>query len=162
MAKMPATMGIKQSQLRSSKVIYDGELGVDDWFAMDGDIPCGVGLSEGAFGIGGVSSQKGGLNTRKIAEQSYAGKSGDLLCISLCSAVKQKVDIILSVSCNDDRAEVEYKYSAEVSPSDNWLKLDLSPQDFISVLGNRKDWRDIFNLKIIGDEKIIVKSVMWV
>lgn len=158
--KIPYALGVKESDVKSCKLIYDSETGEDDFVAVGGDGSAVVAMACGAFELEGVSVTGGSLVTYKIADKRYQGGENDLLGISMYSESEQDVDVVLC--CELDGELVEFKCGVEISSADNWLKVNLNAKDFVSNVALLSNWSNIVYLKFCSENKIIVKSIMWV
>ena len=162
--RLPAQMGIAETPLTNSRLIYDGDMGTDDWtedaaLAEENTL----GMSTGPFGINGVTAV-GTFGTFKLGDPVFRGKDGYLLQIMLYSPERQNVTITITASVKSKTGAryAEFSYSAAVDPDDNWRKLTLEASDFKSPYGVCESWEDVFGMRIGGASPVIVASLLWV
>ncbi len=165
--KVPAMLGVSETPIRTNRLVYDSDMGLDDWSVLSPLVGLDtLSMIEGPFGIRGVSSKLGTLSTFKIGDAVYHGTGSQLLQIMIYSAADQDVTFTLTACGNekgDDKTKyTEYRFAPRLSPSDNWKKLTLQVTDFKSQLGILTDWERVVNLRIDSDAPVGIASVLWV
>lgn len=160
--KLPAMLGITETPLTNSRLIYDGDMGADDWSedasSATEETLC---VREGPFGISGVSSAAGSLCTFKFGDPVFRGREQYLLQIMIYSESEQQVTFTVATASGGGKSG-EFSHTETLSPGDNWRKLTLGASDFKSPFGVCESWEDVFGLKIVGKAPVIVASMLWV
>lgn len=149
----PAAMGIAAAQLKKNRLIYDGDMGVDDWIGGDGDE---AETGEGPFGIGGVTAESA-LSTFKISDSAYSGEDGYVLQMLAYSEADQTV----TVNAVTKSGEV-YFTLRELKTNDEWTKLSFNVTDFKSAEGSLDSWDKIAAISMLYGARVIVNSMLWV
>lgn len=162
--KLPAAMGVTATPVKPARLIYDSELGVDDWTVFSPTAAAQATMVKGPFDIDGVSAGSGALLTYKLADVIYSGDGSDILQVCMFSAAQQEVTLSIIIKEDEEGETQYYKYRATLmmSPEDNWRKINLVPSDFISESGACQGWDNIVSLKIDSGVPVVVKSVLWV
>lgn len=160
--KLPALLGIDETPLTDSRLIYDGDMGTDDW-SEEASMTAADTLSvkEGPFGISGVTSGAGALATYKLGDPAFSGKEGYLLQIMIYSPEAQTVTFTVAAAAAG-RGYAEFSRSVNLEPGDNWRKLTLEASDFKSPYGVCGGWEDVFGMRIMSASPVIVASMLWV
>ncbi len=91
-SRVPSKMGITSKEVKRNRLIYDGDMGIDDWTLISSEKPV---MQNGPFGISGVQA-KMPLITFKLADMRYRGVEGGILQIMLCTLVDQTIDLVIS------------------------------------------------------------------
>ena len=159
--KLPAMLGIEETPLTNSRLIYDGDMGIDDW-SEEASMASMNTLSvvEGPFGINGVTAKSGALRTFKLGDPVFRGREGYLLQIMLYSETRQNVTLTIAASVKGGKY-AEFSHTVELLPEENWRKLTLEASDFKSPYGSCENWNDVFGLRISGSGAVIVASMLW-
>lgn len=160
--KLPAQLGIAETPLTNNRLIYDGEMGIDDW-SEEASMASSDTLSvvSGPFGIAGVSAASGALRTFKLGDPVFRGKEGYLLQIMIYSPEAQDVTLTVTASVRG-RKYAEFSHIVHIVPDDNWRKLTLEASDFKSPYGSCESWDEVFGVRISGSAPVIVASMLWV
>ena len=164
LTKLPSAMGVTATPLKTSRLIYDSESGIDDWTAFDENGGGSAKMAKGPFDIEGVCADGGSLMTYKLAEKQYKSSGDDLLQICLYCDTQQEITLVITEKTVTGN-EIKFgQYCAVVSigPDDNWRKLNLEPSDFASDTDVADSWADIISLRIDGARPVLVKSLLWV
>ena len=157
--KLPASLGIVPEKAEATRLLYDGDDGVDDWTdPTSGEQESPPYVAEGPFGISGVCGA--GLATFKLGDPAFRGKDGYLLQMMIYSAKAQTVT--LTVTAADDGEYSEYSLAVGLSPDDGWRKLTLEAESFKSPYGVCAGWADVKVLRINGESPVIISGVLWV
>ena len=156
--RIPAKMGVIEQPVKPSRLIYDGDMGTDDWAMENNEAPV---MKEGPFGISGVSAHKK-IFTYKLADARYRGPEEGLLQIMFCSKVKQTVKF----SVCDANLRV-YSCIADADISRGWITKSLSKEDFKSEGGEIEGvslslWRDAVTFEVEASEPVLISSLLWV
>lgn len=159
--KLPSQMGVDASPMTANRLIYDGDMGADDWTEYS---PAGTsatpGTGSGPFGIGGVTAS-GELGTFKLGDPVYRGREGYLLQIMLYSEKPQFVTFKVTAEVRPGKY-AEFTHTESVSPEDGWRKVTLEVTDFKSLSGICENWEKVFGMSIVAENPVIVASMLWV
>ena len=152
--KIPSSLKITPSTIVKQRLIYDSDMGIDDFFAVNpSENPI---LKQGPYDICGVSS-KSGLCTYKIGDVVFSGSRDSLLQLLVFSPIKQTV----TFSVTEEGSYNTYVCTKSVSPENDWNKLLLSPTDFKSNEGNLSGWDKAIFLRIDYKEELLINSLLW-
>lgn len=146
--RIPAKMGVLAEAI-NSRLVYSGEMGVDDWF---GDDVC---VKQGPYGIKGVASSCR-METFKIGDIRFKGPSDAALRIMFYSPVSQTVKFSVKDGTN------EYFYKIAVNEKMNWINVCLSVNNFSHNGVTPSGWQDVTSISVQADGGIVVASVLWI
>lgn len=159
----PALMGVAETPARNTRLLYDSEMGTDDWVSLSplaSSIP--IEMKKGPFGLEGVSSPLCTMSTFKPGDACYRGKE-ELLQIMIYSPTEQDVVFtVVSLTGGAGGKYAEFSHSERLSPSDNWRKITLRPEDFKSPFAVCPDWTDVVNFRVDSDAPVAIASMIWV
>ena len=151
--RSPKEMGIKPDPIKSNRLIYDSDMGIDDWARHDNEKPI---MQSGPFGIEGVSAAVP-LVTFKLADVRYKGKEGAILQIMFCSKTAQTVKF--AVTDNNKRTFV---CETSVDYRQGWVTKNFVAEDF-KRQNESMSWQDVVTFEIVpSDGAVIVSSLLWV
>lgn len=153
--KIPSALKIIPATIAKQRLIYESDMGVDDFFAVNASE--NPELKLGPYDIQGISA-KSGLCTYKLGDVVFGGTRDGLLQLLVFSSVKQTV----TFSVTDEINYNTYVCTKTVSPENDWNKLLLSPSDFKSGEGNLSGWDKAIFLRIDYKEEILINSLLWV
>lgn len=159
---IPFLMGVNSTPIKTSRLLYTSEYGLDEWTSKKGSEngESVLKTKRGYHGIGGVSSTSCSLTTYKLGDPSYSGAGKTLLQIMLFSRRNQ--DLSLSITRRIKDTFKKYYYTKTVYAHNDWVKLDLSATDFRSLEGMNEDWENIVCITIDSEEPIIINSMLWI
>ncbi len=158
--KLPASLGILPAGTEATRLLYDGDVGTDDWTdPAAGEQETPIFVAEGPFGISGVCGSS--LATFKLGDPAFRGKDGYLLQMMIYSAKAQSVTLTVTAT-NGEGDYAEYSFTAELSPEDVWRKLTLESEMFKSPYGVCENWADVVCLRINGESPVIISGMLWV
>lgn len=149
----PKKLGITLAAHGKSRLIYDGDMGVDDWIAGDGGE---AEVMTGPFGIEGVGAVDA-LSTFKLSDRAYTGEPGCVLQILLHSSVDQTVAFKILTKTG----EVHFALR-DLKRNDDWVKLTFDVTDFKSGDGTLDSWDKVATLRLTFDGVVIVSNLLWV
>lgn len=149
----PAALSLNNAERSKSRLIYDGDMGVDDWIAGDGDDAL---VAEGPFGIKGVSAS-GALSTFKLSDRTFSGEQGYILQMLAYSDVDQTI----TVNAVTKTGEV-YFALRELKRGDDWVKLSFDLSDFKSSEGALDNWQRVAAVSLTFGGRVIVSNMLWV
>lgn len=159
--KLPASLGVEQSGAEATRLIYEGDEGVDDWTDhASGVQETPLSSAEGPFGISGVCGSS--LATFKLGDPAFRGKDGYLLQMMIYSAKAQTVTLTVTADDGEKGDYSEYSCSVDLLPEDGWRKLTLGSEEFKSPFGVCENWADVVCLRINGDFPVIISGMLWV
>lgn len=157
--RIPAKMGIVSEEAKPSRLIYDSDMGIDDWAMEDNVQPQ---MQDGPYGISGVVAENK-LYTFKLADSRFRGPEEGLLQIMFCTKVKQRIK--LSVVDANLRA---YSLYIDADYRQGWITKSLSKEDFktddVDFEGvSLPSWRDAVTFEIAPPNGIVlISSLLWV
>lgn len=153
--KIPSQLKIKPVPIIKKRLIYDSDMGVDDFFSLGFDyIPA---IKEGPFNISGISANKG-FCTYKLGDIAFRGERDSVLQFLMFSPVNQKVKF----SVTDGELFNSYTCEKNISPDTDWTKIMISPSDLKSDEGTLDGWDKAIFLRIDAEEEILISSLLWV
>ena len=159
---IPLLMGVNSTPIKTSRLLYTSEYGLDEWTSNVG-MNTGesvLKIKRGYHGISGVTSSTNSLTTYKLGDPSYSGAGKTLLQMMIYSKCNQDISLIITRR-NKDTFKKFY-YTKTVYAHNDWVKLDLSATDFKSLDGMNEDWENIVCLTIESEEALIINSLLWV
>ena len=154
-SKIPSALRILPSTITKRRLIYDSDMGIDDFFTTQSDIKPEI--KEGPFSINGICSENG-LCTYKLGDVAYSGTPDSVLQLLMYSPVEQ--DVTFSVTDCDQFNT--YKTTKHISPDTDWTKIMISSSDLKSQDGTFPGWHRIIFLRIDSREEIIINTMLWV
>lgn len=167
----PAALGIVADEFTPSRLVYDSDMGKDDWLVLndrDVDETEKLEMAKGPYEIEGVCSKTFSLATFKLGDPRYIGFEGRTLQIRLFSEVHQQLEFIIKQK-SDDAKKTFNSYSCfrTVGPFDDWATLNFNAADFKSLSGTLDGWSNIALLEIVarggdmGMGKVLVNTIIW-
>lgn len=159
---IPLLMGVNSTPIKSSRLLYTSEFGLDEW-TSNVPLPNGepvLKMRRGYHGISGVTSLTNSLTTYKLGDPAYSGAGKSLLQMMLYSNRNQEVRFVITRRINDTFKN--FYLVKTIYAHNDWVKLDLSADDFHSYDGMNEDWENIVCLTIESSEPIIINSLLWV
>lgn len=151
--RTPDVMGVKADQEKTNRLIYDGDMGADDWAMANNEKPK---VAQGPFGIEGVCADKP-LFTYKLADLRFKAVEGAVLQLMFCSDVKQAVRFSVT-----DRIKRTFVCEAEADSLQGWITKSFSAEDF-KLQNESLKWEDTVTFEIAPTSgKVIVSSMLWV
>ena len=162
--KTPALLGVTETPAMSTRLLYDSEMGTDDWVSLSplaGKNP--LTMMQGPFGLEGVSSALGTMSTFKPGDACYRGDS-ELLQIMIYSPTEQEATFTVTAltGSGEGAKYAEYSHTVRLYPADNWRKLTLRPEDFKSPCAVCPDWTNVVNFRADSDAPVAIASMIWV
>lgn len=152
--KTPASMRILPATIVKRRLIYESEMGIDDFFS--GEVSSNLYMKKGPFEIDGIAGKQ--VCTYKIGDEAYSGYPDSVLQLLLFSPVEQNI----TFSVIDEYQFKTYTCTKHVTPQNDWSKLMLSVSDFRSSDGPFIGWNSAIFLQIGAEEEFIVSSLLWV
>lgn len=146
--RIPAKMGVAEEAL-DSRLVYSGDMGVDDWFGDE------IVMKKGPYGIHGVATT-GRMETFKIGDIRFKGPADASLRIMFYSPENQTVKFSVR-----DGAD-EYEYSIAVREKMNWVNVCLSVNNFSHDGDTLDGWCDVTSLSVQAAGGVVVASVLWI
>lgn len=157
--RIPSKMGIAVEENKPSRLIYDGDMGVDDWAMNENVAPV---MQNGPYGIRGVVANKK-LYTYKLADTRFRGPEEGLLQIMFCTKVKQSVKFTIC-----DKSSRAYSFYIEADLRQGWITKSLSKEDFKAGDADFEgvalpSWRDAVTFEIEPSSgTVLISSLLWV
>lgn len=168
----PSALGIVADEFTPSRLVYDSDMGLDDWLVLNdraADETVKLEMLKGPYEIEGVSSKTYSLATFKLGDPRYIGFEGRTLQIRLYSEVHQQLEFIIKQKASVETGADFNTYSCfrTVGPFDDWATLNFNAADFKSLQGTLDGWSEIALLEIAargGDAglgKVLVNTIIW-
>lgn len=159
---IPFLMGVNSTPIKTSRLLYTSEYGLDEWTSKKGSEngESVLRTKRGYHGISGVTSLSNSLTTYKLGDPSYSGAGKSLLQIMLYSRTNQEIAFTITRRIKDKFKK--YYYTKALFAHNDWVKIDLSATDFRSLDGMNEDWDDIVCITIDSEEPIIINSMLWI
>lgn len=153
-SRVPAKMGVAAESIKHSRLIYDSDMGVDDWTQLDSQKPT---MQEGPFGINGVKAIEA-LITFKLADARYRGKEGALLQIMFSSSVKQTVKFSIT-----DSKKRKFTSTVDADIRQGWITKNFAVEDF-KMQNESLSWKDVVTFEISPEKgnSVLISSMLWV
>ena len=150
----PAALGIAPDTVQRSRLVYDSEMGPDDWVTGSAGLPARMGY--GALGIAGVTGA-GDVTTYKLGDYAFGAGAGDVLQILLYSETRQNVTFRAV-----DRDGVTYVCEKQVNPFSGWMKFTFSAGEFKNRDGALSGWTEAAGFGVSSEQPVVVNSLLWV
>lgn len=159
---IPYLMGVNATPIKSSRLLYTSEYGLDEWTSNKGLVngESALRMKRGYHSINGVTSLSNSLTTYKLGDPSYSGAGKSILQIMLYSRSNQNLSFSITRRIKDTFKK--YYYITTLYAHNDWVKLDLSATNFKSLDGMNEDWENIVCITIDSEEPIIINSMLWV
>lgn len=153
-SRVPSKMGVSSQPVKRNRLVYDGDMGPDDWASSEGEKPE---MKEGPFGINGVCADKS-LMTYKLADARYRGIEGSFLQIMYCSSTKQEIKFIIT----DSKKRI-FSTSVDADIRQGWVSKTLALDDFKSQNEQLLSWKDVATFEIKPSQgTVLISSLLWV
>lgn len=150
----PAALGVIPDTVSRSRLVYDAEMGVDDW--VSGSAAESVRMGYGALGISGVTSDSD-MITYKLGDCAFGAGADDVLQILIYSDVRQNV-VFRAI----DRDGEQYVTEKNITPFSGWTKFTLSAGEFKNKDGALVSWADAAGFGVSSDNPVVINSMLWV
>lgn len=152
--RKPSELGVVAQPVKSNRLVYDSDMGTDDWIMLSGDKPI---MKQGPFGIEGVSAVKP-LVTFKLADVRYKGLDEAVLQIMFCAKEKaQRVKFVIT-----DAKKRRYVCQKEVDSRQGWITQSFAADDF-KLQNESLSWEDVVAFEVEPDGgEVLVSSMLWV
>ena len=161
---IPKSIGVEAVPAPAIRRLYDNEMGVSDWIIMPSDKTTQsfedetLSMEDGPFEISGVTCSTNKIATLTLADSRFQGNFNSVLQLIMFSPENQTITFAATSSLGFTK----YYCTRNISPSDNWSKFSLSPQDFRSGDGTLQSFSNILTFEIHGESKFLVNSLLWV
>lgn len=159
--KVPMLMGVSAKAISRSRLVYDTEMGTDDWLITKlSDADGSISIVEGANGISGVTSSVNTLTTLKIGDVNTRGDRDSLLQLLIYSYGLQTLDI--EVTCRVGTGYRTYSTMKKPEAYEEWSKITLSASEFKSPDGPMSGWDSAVSLTVSSENKLLINSLLWI
>lgn len=159
--KTPYLMGVAAKEIVKSRLVYDTEMGVDDWLITENINTSGeISLKEGSLGVTGVTSSVNSLTTLKIGDVHTCGERDSLLQMLIYSARMQT--LMIKVTCHTESGYKTYFASKKTDSFDEWSKITLSVDDFKSPDGPMDGWDNAVSFTVRSEDTLLINSLLWI
>lgn len=152
--KLPSSLDITPTTIVKRRLIYDSDMGTDDFFTEGDGVPL---IKKGPFSISGICAQNG-LFTYKLGDVAFSGGPDVNLQFLLFSPTPQEI----TFSFTDSDRFLTYSCKKYVTPDTDWTKVMISPSELRSSEGTFTGWNNVILLKIDAPNEIIISSILWV
>lgn len=153
LSRIPAKMGVAAEPVKRNRLIYDGEMGTDDWTAANNEKPI---MKNGPFDISGVCAE-GSLVTFKLADARYCGEDGLILQVMFCSRIRQVVKFVIT-----DSRKRQFVCPVEADLRQGWVTKNFTVDDFKTENEHLTSWKDIVTFEVATEGPALVSSLLWV
>lgn len=168
----PSALGITPDEVNPNRLVYDSDMGLDDWLVLNDrevDETVKLEMLKGPYDIEGVASKTYSLATFKLGDPRYIGFEGRVLQIRLYSEVHQQLEFIIKQKASGETGADFNTYSClrTVGPFDDWATLNFNAADFKSLQGSLDGWGEIALLEIAarggdaGFGRFLVNTIIW-
>lgn len=159
---IPQTLRVDPVAAPAIRRLYDNEMGTSDWIILQNENTqveeAALSMENGPFDISGVTCSTNKLATLTLADSRFKGSSDNVLQIVIYSPENQTI----TFSATSSTDLTTYYCRKKISPSDDWARFSLSPQDFRSKEGMLQNFSNIITFEIDGESKFLINSVLWV
>lgn len=159
--KTPYLMGVDETQVVRSRLIYDvDKMDSAGWFIMDKRGFGEVTIEESEEGIKGVTSSVNSLTTLKIGDLHTCGDRDGSLQLLVYSAEEQ--NLTLEVVCRGENGYLKYECRKRPSSYGEWSKITLSYEDLRSEQGVMYGWNDAVSITVRSEKRLLINSLLWI
>lgn len=160
--KIPYMMGVSAKEIVKSRLVYDTDMGTDDWLIMNASVGKSyeLSISTGGNGISGITSSANTLSTLKIGDENTSGERDSLLQLLVYSFSLQTLTI--TVTCKNEHGTSSYSALKRPEAYEEWTKITLSASEFKSHDGPMQGWDKAVCITISGEDKLLVNSLLWI
>lgn len=159
--RVPYMMGVAAKEIVRSRLVYDVDMGVDDWLISS---DCGgdgeISIKEGANGIEGVTSSLNSITTLKIGDVHTCGNRDSLLQLLVYSKEIQPLRIKVTSKTAD--GYVTYIANKRTESYSEWSKITLSTEEFKSPEGPMSGWNEAVSITIESDGELLINTLLWI
>ncbi len=158
--KTPYLMGVDETQIVRSRLIYDVEMGVDSWMITDKRGFGEVTIEDDGSAIMGVTSSANSLTTLKIGDVHTCGDRDGSLQLLVFSKSEQTLKI--EVVCRSENGYVTYECHRKPPACEEWSKITLSAEDLRSGQGVMRGWDEAVGITVSSEETLLISSLLWI
>ena len=159
--RVPYMMGVAAKEIVRSRLVYDVDMGTDDWLISsdrggEGDIV----IKEGGNGIEGVTSSVNSITTLKIGDIHTCGNRDSLLQLLVYS--KEIQTLTVKVTCNTPGGYVTYSALKRTDSYAEWSKITLSVEEFKSPEGPMNGWDEAVSITVDSESELLINTLLWI
>ncbi len=158
--KTPYLMGVDETQVVRSRLIYEVDMGTTDWLIMDKRGFGEISIKSSEVGIEGVTSSVNSLTTLKIGDLHTCGDRDGSLQLLVHSEEEQT--ITLSVVCRSENGYIVYECNKRLVSYGEWSKITLSSDELRSKNGLMHGWDDAVGITVRSEKKLLINSLLWI
>ncbi|MFR5061402.1 MAG: hypothetical protein ACLTEK_00150 [Christensenellales bacterium] len=158
--KTPMLMGVAAKEIVKSRLVYDTEMGTDDWLITLADASGEIYIAEGGNGISGVTSSVNSITTLKIGDVHTCGERDSLLQLLVYSKRMQSLTVL--VTCRTESGYVTYTASMSPQNYEEWSKITLSADEFKSPEGPMQGWNNAVSITVNSESELLINSLLWI
>lgn len=159
--KTPYLMGVAAKEIVKSRLVYDTDMGTDDWMITRGNGVSGeITVTEGANGIEGVTSSVNSITTLKIGDVHTCGAQDSLLQLLVYSRSMQTITI--DVTCRTENGYAVFTAKKRPDTFGEWSKITLSADEFKSTEGPMVGWNNAVSITLDSEDELLINSLLWI
>ena len=159
-SRVPYMMGITSKEIVHSRLVYDVDMGTDDWLISSELGEGEIYMKEDGNGIEGVTSSINSLTTLKIGDIHTCGSRDSLLQLLVFSKTIQTLRI--KVTCKSEDGYKSYSCSKHIESYDEWAKLTLSVEEFKSPEGSMDGWDEAVSITVNSESELLINTLLWI
>ncbi len=151
--RVPSKMGIASRPAKRNRLVYDGDMGIDDWTLMSSEKPV---MRDGPYGISGVYAPQA-LITFKLADIRFRGVEGGILQIMFCTDKTQTIEFVIT-----DAKKRRFVNRVEANEKQGWVTKNFVIEDF-KLQNESITWADVVTFEVLPlSGSALVSSLLWV
>lgn len=159
--RVPYMMGVAAKEIVRSRLVYDVDMGTDDWLiSSDRGGEGEISIKEGCNGIQGVTSSVNTITTLKIGDIHTCGNRDSLLQLLVYS--KEIQTLTVKVTCKTDNGYVTYSALKRTESYAEWSKITLSVEEFKSPEGPMDGWDEAVSITVDSESELLVNTLLWI
>ncbi len=152
-SRIPAKMGIASRPAKRNRLVYDGDMGIDDWTLISSEKPS---MKNGPFGISGVQANQP-LITFKLADIRFRGVEGGILQVMFCTMETQTIEFVIT-----DAQKRRFVANVEANNRQGWITKNFAVEDF-KLQNESIQWSDVVTFEVVPSCGVaLVSSLLWV
>lgn len=162
LSNVPFLLNVYATPAGKSPLLYSVNDGLDDWTVLrSGDgITCDPIVSEGAYGIKGITSPYNSLTTFKFGEFKYRFDNKTFMQVT--AYVEGDVHIKINITVKMGQEFVDFIYAKRVVGYKEWVKINLTPDEFRGGGTRLENFGNISCFTIESDATLLINSIIMV
>jgi hypothetical protein len=158
------TLNEKQFKKGSNRILYEGRMGTgnfsisSDELYIEDTLPH---IDKGAFGINGVTTEKGSLITYKLADPNFMPEDTSIIQFDAYTEVDRT--IVFSIYKEVEGKMTVFKAQYPLKPGATWNKIKFELNDFkTDEYIVMKNWNNILKTEISNVNGVLINNILWV